>query len=137
MTYTDLPFIQIFFLKFSEIQITRHKVKIFLALNLLEISIYKSASNSDSFLYIQIFPHIYSDFLSDQSGRSAYTFNCACNWRGKGMRSWPWLCAGWIALPDKRFESLRSWGDIYIPVPVTGEGERWWCWWSGHSWVAL
>ena len=28
-------------------------------------------------------------------------------------------------------------GDIYIPVPVIGGGERWWCRWSGHSWVAL
>ena len=27
-------------------------------------------SNSDSFLYIQMFSHIHSDFVSDQSGRS-------------------------------------------------------------------
>ena len=38
---TDLPFIQIFVLKFNEIQINWFKIRIFLALNLVEISIYK------------------------------------------------------------------------------------------------
>ena len=48
-----------------------------------------------------------------------------------------WLGTGWIALPDEKFESLGGRGDIYIPVPVIGGGERWWCRWPGHSWVAL
>ena len=44
---------------------------------------------------------------------------------------------GWIPYPGERFESFGGKGDIYIPVPVIGGGERWWCRWSGHSWVAL
>ena len=44
---------------------------------------------------------------------------------------------GWIPLPGERFESFGGKGDIYIPVPVIGGGERWWCRWSGHSWIAL
>ena len=39
MLITDLPFIQIFLLKFSEIQITWLQIQIFLALNLVEISL--------------------------------------------------------------------------------------------------
>ena len=69
------------------------------------------------------------------------TFDCACNWKGRGVgwgvRSLAWLGTGWIALPDEKFESLGGRGDIYIPVPVIGGGERWWCRWPGHSWVAL
>ena len=74
------------------------------------------------------------------------TFDCACNWKGRGVglgvRSLAWLGTDWIALPGERFESFflgggEGGGDIYIPVPVIGGGERWWCRWSGHSWVAL
>ena len=73
------------------------------------------------------------------------TFDCACNWKGRGVgwgvRSLAWLGTGWIPLPGERFESFGGKGDIYIPVPVIGKGggggERWWCRWSGHSWVAL
>ena len=53
-------------------QINWLKIQIFLALNLVEIS-NKSAIlvvKSDSSLYIQIFSHIHSDIVSDQSGRS-------------------------------------------------------------------
>ena len=60
------------------------------------------------------------------------------------MRFLAWLGTGWIPLPGERFESFGGKGDIYIPVPVIGGGvggwgggERWWCPWSGHSWVAL
>ena len=56
---------------------------------------------------------------------------------GGGMRSLVWLGTGWIPLPGERFESFGGKGDIYIPVPVIGGGERWWCRRSGHSWVAL
>ena len=56
---------------------------------------------------------------------------------GWGVRSLAWLGTGWIPLPGERFESFGGKGDIYIPVPVIGGGERWWCRWSGHSWVAL
>ena len=74
------------------------------------------------------------------------TFDCACNWKGRGVgwgvRSLAWLGTGWILLPGERFEYFGGKGDIYIPVPVIekgggGGGERWWCRWSGHSWVAL
>ena len=69
------------------------------------------------------------------------TFDCACNWKGRGVgwgvRSLAWLGTGWIPLPGERFESFGGKGDIYIHVPVIGGGERWWCRWSGHSWVAL
>ena len=70
------------------------------------------------------------------------TFDCACNWKGRGVgwgvRSLAWLGTGWIPLPGERFESFGGKGDIYIPVPVIGKGVgRWWCRWSGHSWVAL
>ena len=72
------------------------------------------------------------------------TFDCACNWKGRGVgwgvRSLAWLGTGWIPLPGERFESFGGNGDIYIPVPVIGKrggGGRWWCRWSGHSWVAL
>ena len=68
-----------FFRKFSEIQIVRLKFRFFffLALNLLEISIYTSAILVAKFrffsvgLYSDFFSHIHSDFVSDQSGRSA------------------------------------------------------------------
>ena len=56
---------------------------------------------------------------------------------GGGVRSLAWLGTGWIALPDEKFESLGGRGDIYTPVPVIRGGERWWCRWPGHSWVAL
>ena len=59
---------------------------------------------------------------------------------GWGVRFLAWLGTGWILLPGERFESFGGKGDIYIPVPVIGGGggrERWWCRWSGHSWVAL
>ena len=70
------------------------------------------------------------------------TFDCACNWKGRGVgwgvRSLAWLGTGWIPLPGERFESFGGKGDIYIPEPVVGGwGEKWWCRWSGHSWVAL
>ena len=52
------------------------------------------------------------------------------------MRSLAWLGTGWIALPDENFECLGGRGGIYTPVPVIGGGERWWCRWPGHSWVA-
>ena len=71
------------------------------------------------------------------------TFDYACNWKGRGVgwgvRSLAWLGTGWIPLPGERFESFGGKGDIYIPVPVIGKGGggRWWCRWSGHSWVAL
>ena len=48
-----------------------------------------------------------------------------------------WLGMGWIALTGERFESFEGKGDIYISVPVIRRDERWWCRWSGHSWVAL
>ena len=55
------------------------------------------------------------------------------------MRSLAWLGTGWIPLPGERVESFGGKGDIYVPVPVIGKrgGGRWWCRWSGHSWVAL
>ena len=56
---------------------------------------------------------------------------------GGVVRSLTWLDTGLIAWSDKRFKSLGGRGDIYIPMPVIGGGERWWCWCSGHSWVAL
>ena len=56
---------------------------------------------------------------------------------GWGVRSLAWLGTGWIPLPGERFESFGGKGDIYIPVPVIGGWERWWCRWSRHSWVAL
>ena len=69
------------------------------------------------------------------------TFDCACNWKGRGVgwgvRSLAWLGTGWIPLPGERFESFGGKADIYIPVPVIGGGERWWCRWSGHSWDAF
>ena len=68
------------------------------------------------------------------------TLNCACNWKGRGGGGDEILGlvgTGWIALPDEKFESLGGRGDIYIPVPVIRGGERWWCRWPGHSWVAL
>ena len=68
------------------------------------------------------------------------TFDCACNWKGRGVgwgvRSLAWLGTGWIPLPGERFESFGGKGDIYIPMPVIGGGggglwgERWWCRWS-------
>ena len=69
------------------------------------------------------------------------TFDCACNWKGRGVgwgaRSLAGLGTGWIALTGERFESFRGKGGIYIPVPVIGGVERWWCRLSRHSWVAL
>ena len=56
---------------------------------------------------------------------------------GRGVRSLAPLGTGWVPLTGEMFESFGGKGDIYIPVPVIGEGERWWCQWSGHSWVAL
>ena len=54
------------------------------------------------------------------------TFDCACNWKGRGVgwgvRSLAWLGTGWIPLPGERFESFGGKGDIYIPVPVIGKG---------------
>ena len=54
------------------------------------------------------------------------TFDCACNWKGRGVgwgvRSLAWLGMGWIPLPGERFESFGGKGDIYIPVPVIGKG---------------
>ena len=64
------------------------------------------------------------------------TFDCACNWKGRGVgwgvRSLAWLGTGWIPLPGERFESFGGKGDIYIPMPVIGGGGggRWWCRWS-------
>ena len=55
---------------------------------------------------------------------------------GGEVRSLAWLGTSWIALPDEKFESLGGRGDIYTPVFVIGGGERWWCRWPGHSWVA-
>ena len=73
------------------------------------------------------------------------TFDCACIWKGRGVgwgvRFLAWLGTGLFQLPGERFESFGGKGDIYILVPVIGGvgggGERWWCPWSGHSWVAL
>ena len=56
---------------------------------------------------------------------------------GSGVRSLALLGTGWIALTGERFESFGGKGDIYSPAPVIRGGERWWCRWSGHSWVAL
>ena len=54
------------------------------------------------------------------------TFDCACNWKGRGVgwgvRSLAWLGTGWIPLPGERFESFGGKGDIYIPMPVIGGG---------------
>ena len=54
------------------------------------------------------------------------TFDCACNWKGRGVgwgvRSLAWLGTSWIPLPGERFESFGGKGDIYIPVPVIGKG---------------
>ena len=54
------------------------------------------------------------------------TFDCACNWKGRGVgwgvRSLAWLGTGWILLPGERFEYFGGKGDIYIPVPVI---EKW------------
>ena len=67
------------------------------------------------------------------------TFDCACNWKGRGVgwgvRSLAWLGTGWIPLPGERFESFGGKGDIYIPMPVIGGGGDGGV--GGHSWVAL
>ena len=58
-------------MKFSEIQMTLLKIQIFgfeFGRNLY-IKVLFWYLNSDSVLYIQIFSHIHSDFVSDQSGR--------------------------------------------------------------------
>ena len=43
------------------------------------------------------------------------TFDCACNWKGRGVgwgvRSLAWLGTGWIPLPGERFESFGGKGD--------------------------
>ena len=46
------------------------------------------------------------------------TFDCACNWKGRGVgwgvRSLAWLGTGWIPLPGERFESFGGKGDNYL-----------------------
>ena len=78
VTLTELPFIQSFLLKFIEIQMTWFKIQIFCPFEFgrdFYIKVLFWLSNSDSFLFVQIFSHIHSDFVSDQSGRSEVIAN--------------------------------------------------------------
>ena len=65
--------VQIFFMKFSEIQMPWLKIQIFFGFEVVRNYYIKELfwkSNSDSFLYVQICSHIHSDFVSDQNDRS-------------------------------------------------------------------
>ena len=71
------------------------------------------------------------------------TFDCACNGKGKGGGVGSEILGlAWYGLDPIAWRKVRVFlggkGDIYIPVSVIGKGGgRWWCRWSGHSWVAL